>query len=89
MPDSNVISPAEAARIFYQLTGQRRTAGGVLTAVQHFPHLIVRQPTKKTGIWKRAGIDRRRWIYHIKSRLALGYEPHKIFSLSQCHGEEE
>ncbi|MGL4208257.1 MAG: hypothetical protein ACRCTY_02600 [Candidatus Adiutrix sp.] len=67
----NVINPTEAAKLFKQITGKRKSVARLTEEVHRYPHLGVFDFTDQTGRPKLTGIRLARWQYFVKARFAL------------------
>jgi hypothetical protein len=78
---SELISPAQAAAIFLGLTGKSRSPKMIASFdLPCFPHLAQWRYGLGSGNLRLSGVRRRQWEYFIRSRLALGYQVHEIFT---------
>jgi len=66
--DINIISPAEAARIYKKITGAQRSPQCVEADVHNFPHLGCFDYTGRADP-KLKGVNRHAWEYFVGTRL--------------------
>lgn len=74
-----VITPTEAARLYRQITGRRRSPRCVEADVHTFRHLGCFDRSRPSVEPTLRGIYRRHWVYFVRTRLLMR-GPRQIFS---------